>query len=65
MTRTEYHREYYWRNVEKRREQRASSKRRAKHNRLQKLLASWRHCEARDSEQRPGCIFPSLLPAAR
>ena len=50
MTRTDYHREYYWRNVEKRREQRASSKRRAKYQRIQRLLSSWSPCELKRSE---------------
>lgn len=42
MKRTGYHREYYWRNVEKRREQRARSKRRAKARQIQQLLSAWR-----------------------
>lgn len=41
MSRAAYHREYYWRNVEKRLEQRARSKRQAKTKGIQRLLASW------------------------
>lgn len=39
MSRTEYHREYYWRNVERRRAQARKSKRRS---RLSALLRAWR-----------------------
>jgi hypothetical protein len=50
MSRTEYHQEYYWRNVDKRREQRASLKRRAKAKDTQALLQSWgRHGAAPQS----------------
>ena len=41
MKRTDYHREYYWRNVEKRREQRAASKRRKKSRELSRLIQAW------------------------
>ena len=48
MSRTDYHREYYWRNVEKRREQRARAKRRAKAKALQALMGTWRRHENQD-----------------